>query len=380
MQRSFDAFWQHHLSVPIAALRDVRKRRARIEPHAEAVLQPPELARADRMLDLSAQADNPALIAARLATPMLPAARVAYLSDQPNKRFERNDARADVSRRLRRIVDGAQQRVLLQTPYLVLSNDAQDLFRALRRRPDPPEVVVSTNSLASTDAFPVYALSHKYKRRYLRELGFGIHEYKPFPASGPIDPGAAVTLDAAVLGQWASESRRTAMGTPYRRRGPLPLRQAGMRISLHAKSLVVDRTVAVIGTHNFDPRSDAFNTESIVVIEDPVVAEQLAGAIERDILPENAWTIARRPKPAVLSGLNYSLGKVSEGLPLFDIWPWRYATSWEIRPGCTPLSPRDPRFAECYEPVGDFPEVELGTKAIYTRILTAFGAGLRPIL
>jgi cardiolipin synthase C len=381
MQQSFERFWRHRLSVPVAALRDVRRQRRRIVPHAEPVLQPPPLARADRMLDISAQADSRPLIERRLAAALQPAERVSYLSDRPNKRFERpNPEREDVSRRLRQLVAGAERTVLLQTPYLVLSNAAQDQFRALRRRPDPPEVIVSTNSLAATDAFPVYALSHKYKRRYLREFGFRIHEYKPFPASGPIDPGAAATLDAAVLGAWASESRRTAMGVPYRRRGPLPLRQAGMRVSMHAKSLVIDRRIAVIGTHNFDPRSDRFNTESVVLVEDAGVADALARAIEQDILPENAWTIARRPKPPLLSGLNYSLGKVSEGLPLFDIWPWRYATSWEIEPGCDPLPPEHPRFAECYRPVGDFPEVELGGKNIYTRILTAFGAGLRPIL
>jgi cardiolipin synthase C len=381
MKRSFERFWQHRLSVPVAALRDVRRARARLEPGSGGVLQPPELARADRMLDLSAQADSRALVERRLADPMLVAWRVAYLSDHPEKTAGTPAAeRADVSRQLRDLLGRAESEVLLQTPYLVLSNPAQALFRELRERPTAPTVIVSTNSLAATDAFPVYALSHKYKRRYLRELGFRIHEYKPFPASGPIDPGASGALEALELGGLASESRRTAMGVPYRRRGPLPLRQAGMRISLHAKSMVVDRRVAIIGTHNFDPRSDRYNTESIVVVEDATVAAALASAIERDTLPENAWTIAPRPRPPVLSGLNYSLGKVSEQLPLFDLWPWRYATSWEIRDGCAPLPPRDPGFADCYDPVGDFPEVQLSTKAIYTRVLTAFGAGLRPIL
>src|SRR5690606_41526927 len=40
--------------------------------------------------------------------------------------------------------------------------------------------------------------------------------------------------------------------------------------------------------------------------------------------PDNAWTIARRPKPVVLSGVNYSVGKVFEALPLYDLWPFRY--------------------------------------------------------
>ncbi len=85
----------------------------------------------------------------------------------------------------------------------------------------------------------------------------------------------------------------------------------------------------------------------------------------------------------VFSGLDYSLGKLSEALPVFDLWPTRYATSYEFRPGpgCTePPPPRDPRFRACHEPVGDFPEVRMSLKALMTRIFTAFGAGLAPIL
>ncbi len=35
---------------------------------------------------------------------------------------------------------------------------------------------------------------------------------------------------------------------------------------------------------------------------------------------------------------------------------------------------------QCYEPVGDFPEVNVGPKWLLVRMLIAFGAGLVPIL
>ena len=60
-----------------------------------------------------------------------------------------------------------------------------------------------------------------------------------------------------------------------------------------------------------------------------------------------------------------------------------YATSWEFIPGprCPiPLPPDHADFRQCYRAVGDFPEVSLGLKALSTRIFTAFGAGLAPIL
>jgi len=381
MGDSFEAFWKHRLSVPVAALRDVRAYRAL---HAEdrGTTQVPTLSQGDRMLDISAQADSAALVTRRLVRPMLAVGRVEYLSDLPNKPFEPNTAdEKGLGRRLRELLGAARESVLLQTPYLVLSKPAQAQFRALRRRADPPEVVVSTNSLAATDAIPVYALSHKYKRRYLREFGFQIHEFKPFPLSAPIDLEASGALEGRVLGQYATEARR-AFGSSSRgsARGPLPLREAGMRISMHAKSLVIDERYALVGTHNFDPRSDQLNTESLVLVHDAAFARDLRRNIERDILPENAWTIARRPRAAVLPALNYQMGKLSERLPLFDIWPWRYATSWEIKPGCAPLPRTHPDFADCYTPVGDFPEVDYPSKSLYTRIITAFGAGLAPIL
>src|SRR3546814_18710460 len=90
---------------------------------------------------------------------------------------------------------------------------------------------------------------------------------------------------------------------------------AGVRWGLHAKWRAIDWLIGVVGTHNCDPRGDNYNTESAVVIEDRAFARALADSIRRDMAPANAWTIARRPKPPVFSGLEYSLAKISEHLP-----------------------------------------------------------------
>jgi putative cardiolipin synthase len=387
MRASFDAFWKHPRSVPIAGLRDVRRFIGADQGDPEP-LAAPKLTRAEQILDLSAQADNARLVERRFGPLARTVGRVDYISDLPNKAFERNTvAERDLTANLQAMLRRADQRIVLQTPYLVLSRNAQRLFRELQARPTPPVIIVSTNSLASTDAFPVYALSHKYKRRYLRDFGFRIHEFKPLPADIPLDLASTGATPVAPDPEIFSESRRafgsgsgSGSGGSGDLRGPLPLERAGLRIGLHAKSMVIDEDIAMVGTHNFDPRSDKFNTESALVVHDAAFARELADAILRDTAPGNAWTIARRPKPVVLSGVTYSVGKAFEALPLFDLWPFRYATSYELREGCDPLPPNDPRFHECYEAVGDFPEVGLPLKSIYTRILTAFGAGLAPIL
>ncbi|MGH8104712.1 MAG: phospholipase D-like domain-containing protein, partial [Arenimonas sp.] len=273
------------------------------------------------------------------------------------------------------LVSNSQSEIIMQTPYLVMSRQARKVFRELHKKDNSPNIIISTNSLAATDAFPVYAMSHKYKRMYIRELGFRIHEFKPFPISAPFDMAAMMSGTPSkeglpILGSGSSGSAG----------GPPPLKRAGVRVGLHAKSMVIDGHIAVVGSHNFDPRSDNFNTENLVIIPDKNFAQALAASIHRDMQPENAWTIAPRPKPPILSGLNYSLGKLSEKLPIFDIWPFPYATSYELKNGCEPVPYTDKRFKDCYKQVGDFPEVDLELKGIYTRMITAFGAGLVPIL
>ncbi|ROU08606.1 phospholipase D family protein [Lysobacter enzymogenes] len=449
MGTDFQVFWSDRRSVPVERLADVGKR---ILEQGVPALPPSHFERPQRAQAMREAAADPEQVRERLLSQVIAVGAVRYISDTPDKHREDAESNALASDSLRNLIANARDEVMLQTPYLVLSKSAQDLFRTLHARPDRPRVIVSTNSLASTDAFIAYALSYKYKRRYLREFGFNIYEYKPFPADAPIDiaatgaqlpdlglaglaeadaaaptdalaaQGEPAGADAApppgasaegadpneIRGAGLAESRprraepdrssvlyrqryRQPLTQEYaamryaRRRTnePVPLKRAGVRIGMHAKSMVIDGRIGVIGTHNFDPRGDHYNTESAVVIDDAAFAQALAASIRRDIAPENSWVIARRDKPPIFSGLEYSIAKISEHLPIFDLWPVRYATSYEFVPGpdCPhPLYRTDPGFRACYKPVGDFPEVNLGVKSLTTRMFTAFGAGLAPIL
>ncbi|CAE1132608.1 phospholipase D family protein [Xanthomonas euroxanthea] len=440
MAANFDAFWHARRSVPAERLNDVG--RLLLEQGAPK-MPPATFRRPERVERVDQEARDPQFVREAFVTPAMPVQRVLYVADLPQKHRKEHTAKAvSTAPELDGLIANAQQEVLLQTPYLVLSDQAQAIFRALRQRPQPPRIVVSTNSLAATDNPIVYALSYKFKRRNMRELGFNVYEFKPFPLNAPVDyanlvpdpfnPEAAEPADddsrvnrviggsaagnamrgsggggggtagSAIRGSGGSgggagrvpggsevdrrvlrtETRPSFLGTRAVNK-PLPVTRAGARMGLHAKSLVVDRRIGVIGTHNFDPRSENYNTEAAVVIDDARFAQALAASIARDMAPENAWTVAPREKPPVLSGLNYSVGKVSEALPVLDFWPWRYATNYEFQPGpgCPfPLKRQDPQFRKCYVAVGDFPEVNVGPKWLLVRMLTAFGAGLVPIL
>lgn len=415
MAVNFQAFWDARRSIPAERLNDVGRTLLR---GGVPEMPPAHFLRPERVAAMAQDAADPAVIQERLVESVLPVGEVKYVADLPQKhRREHGSDEAPSAPELETLIGNASQEVLLQTPYLVMSKQAQEIFRDMRKRQPPPKVIVSTNSLAATDNPVVYSMSFKYKRRYLREFGFEIHEYKPFPEDAPVDYATLMPEGPPVapadpssrsrprgpsgsIGPSPSSGeRRESAGETTRKlqrtearpsflssgaaTGPVPLKRAGVRMGLHAKSMVIDGRIGVIGTHNFDPRSETYNTESVVIIEDEAFAQALADSIRRDMKPENSWLVARKVKPPVFSGLDYSLGKVSEALPLFDLWPWRYATSYEYVPGpdCPePLPPGDPRFHQCYRSVGDFPEVNIGPKWLYTRILTAFGAGLVPIL
>lgn len=407
MGASFDQFWNHKRAVQLTHLHDVNRELIG-DTDDERHWLPPRYENPARVAQMVADAEDPAWLDQRIQRNSLRLNRVEYLSDLPakTKNPQRRDVR-ELTRNIMGLVRNAKKEVVLQTPYLVMSSRAEKLFHALHDQPDPPRVIVSTNSLASTDAFAVYAMSYKHRKRYLTDYGFEVYELKPHPANGDpdarenaspeaVEPPLAAHGSGSGAGGRARSHSEPEAGPPSEATGflafgsrsgsgartrPAPLLTAGVRFGLHAKSIVVDDTFAMVGTHNFDPRSDHYNTESGVIVYDKRFADRLRESIMQDTEPANAWVIGPRQKSIpVLSSVNEFIGDVSERLPFFDLWPFRYATSYELKPGCIPMRWTDPKFFECYEPVGDFPEVDVSLKLIYTRMITAFGSSAAGIL
>ena len=394
MAASFALFWHHKRSVPLLKLRDVNRR---IREDTVAPTWPaPHYLDPRRVARLKAEAEDPDWLALHLVDPSLRTGKVDYFSDLPAKTDD-PEKRSDheFTSYLMHMVAHAKHEVVLQTPYLVMSKRAGQIFKALHKETPAPRIIVSTNSLASTDAFAVYALSYKHRKRYLTQFGFQIHELKPHPPSAieAYDKANQQSDDEVPTESLAiipghphkhfpgTERRPGLFGSSGRRNRPAPLKSTGRRFALHAKSMVVDDRFAMVGSHNFDPRSDHFNTEAGVIVFDPRFARELRASILRDTAPQNAWVVApRRQDVPVLGGISKLIGDVSAKLPLFDLWPWRYATDYQLNPGCTPKPPYAPGFYACYTAVGDFPDVALSPKSVVTRLITAFGAGVKGIL
>lgn len=343
MGEGFERIWEDPRSVPAERLVDVARHLLQkgAPPVPEPAYRNPE--RVAAALRDVARAD------ARLAEAAMPAERVRFITDGPGKHGEpaRAETQSPSTRAWREAAAGARKELLLQTPYLVMSGEVSDWLLSLRERPFKPQVVLSTNSLASTDVFLVYALTHKHKRRLSVVFGFHVYEYKPYGAG----------------------SIRNAQGRVTRR-------------GLHGKSLVADARLSMVGSHNFDPRSERYNLESWVLIDDPGFAAVLERSIREDIDPENSWVIGPRDPPPLLPSAAAWIGKKAEYMPVFDLWPIRSATRYEFVPSAAcaePPVPTDPLFRKCHVPVGDFDEVSPGLKLL-TRLITAFGGILVPML
>ncbi|KZC37826.1 phospholipase, partial [Rhodanobacter sp. FW510-R12] len=344
MASSFALFWNHRRALPLTHLRDVNRRI--LSDPAPPAWPAPHYRRPLRVAQVQQAAEDPAWLQAWLVDPSLRVGKVDYFSDLPSKTDKPNKQRAqEFTRHIMRMISEAKEQVVLQTPYLVMSRRAQGIFRRLHRRDEPPQVLVSTNSLASTDAFAVYAMSYKHRKRYLKKFGFEIHEMKPHAPSAMEDYELA-NLDTDMTSlppettspAGARRTRFHLLGSRGSGNRPAPLHSEGLRFGLHAKSIVIDGAFAMVGSHNFDPRSDHYNTEAGVIVYDHAFADQLRLSITQLTQPENAWVIApRQSKIPLLTDINQAIGSISEQLPLFDLWPLRYATSYDLKPGCQPL-------------------------------------------
>jgi putative cardiolipin synthase len=371
MEKSFELFWRNNRSVPLTHLKDV---------NADILAHPfdakrwtePRFADPQRVASTRYEAEDPEWLAENLLDHSLNVGLVDYFYDLPSKAeaVHGPDSR-ELTRDLMKMISDAHDQIVLQTPYLVLTKRAGRIFKALQEKQPPVRVIVSTNSLASTDALGVYALSYKHHKKYLVDYGFRIHELMPHPADA-----AEMLGDYDRLSGIGSEKSSAHRGG----RAPIQPGSPGPRISLHAKSLVVDDRIAMVGSHNFDPRSAHYNTEGGVIVDDPAFARQVRAAILRDAAPRNAWLVAPRHPIPIIGDVSQAIGDVSRALPIFDIWPWAYATDYQLKPGCQPIPATDPDFLKCWKPVGDFPEVNLSLTAIITRFITAFGAGMQGIL
>jgi len=285
---SFEQFWASPLSVPVETLYDGL---GLMQKHVE--VDDREVREVYRELHAYAAAPEnfaPGVRAAIEATPQafprLGAqavwGRVEFISDRPGK----NDNLSGLggggltTAALARLVESAKETITIQSPYLVASDAALELFgRAVARG---VRVRINTNSLASTDNLMAFS-GYRSQRPALLRLGFDIREFQPEPAA-----------HHALLARLAAAHQTQPV------------------FALHAKTMVVDHRVTYIGTFNFDPRSENLNTEAGAIIYDATLSRAVEQAMAADMQPGNSWDAAREDPDS-----HASLGKRGKA------WLWQ---------------------------------------------------------
>lgn len=203
---------------------------------------------------------------------------VEFVSDQPGK----NDGShgiaggGNTTTVLMNLVKQAKKSIVIQSPYLVTTDLGKNLFKEALA--NGVEIKIMTNSLASTDNLQAFS-GYQRDREKLLATGIRIFEYKP---------------NAAI--------RHTIMtGALQKKINFTPI------FGLHAKSMVIDGKVTVIGTFNLDPRSANLNTECVTIIHSEKVASFVLRHINEELKPENCWETTVSFNPDAEAGIKKNL-------------------------------------------------------------------------
>jgi putative cardiolipin synthase len=268
MQASFENFWNSELSAKVEELYDgLGLMQKHVHVDDEDIKQVyRELHDYAKLPENFAPEVRAAIDATPTAIPRLAGqvvwGKIDFIGDSPGK----NDNRFRLggggltTTALAQLVESASNRIVIQSPYLVLSDKAMELFRQTTAR--GVRVRINTNSLASTDNLQAFS-GYRNQRKKLLKMGLEIYEYRPDP-----------------------EVQHKLMRRSAAMRDKTPV------FALHAKTMVVDSKVVYIGTFNLDPRSENLNTEVGVIVHNEALARVVEAAIETDMQPGNSWNAA----------------------------------------------------------------------------------------
>lgn len=262
IQHSFEEFWNNTLSVPVSSIVT--------EPGTD--FKNPH--RFDRLHQYACNPENfwPQV---RSKITQLPIAfkniqqsgqlqwvdSVLFISDIPGKTHHSNkneDSTKNTLSQLIQLVSQAKHTVNIQSPYLITTDKGIDLFKKTTSK--GVKVRVLTNSILSNDNYEAFA-GYQKSRKALLETGIRIFEFKPD----------------------AKERYKMLTGALQKKMNFTPT------FGLHAKSMVIDDYITVIGTFNLDPRSAYLNTECFAVIYSKSIAQSVLEGMEIEFKPENSW-------------------------------------------------------------------------------------------
>jgi putative cardiolipin synthase len=275
IQNSFDDFWNDVLSIPVDSLVE--------EPEND-------FKASDKFERLHQYACNPenfwpqvrerisklpyAFQTIQKSGEMVWLDSVYFVSDSPGKNKNKDDLGGGgiTTDSLVSLIKQAKKSIDIQSPYLITTGVGQKLFRDAVSR--GVKIRILTNSLSSTDNLEAFS-GYQRDREKLLKAGVRIFEFKPD----------------------AQERFKIMTGELQKQIDFTPV------FGLHAKSMVVDGKITVIGTFNLDPRSANLNTECIAVIHSKKISDGVLKGMEEEFKSENSWETTLQFNPDSEAGL-----------------------------------------------------------------------------
>ncbi|SFC05163.1 Phosphatidylserine/phosphatidylglycerophosphate/cardiolipin synthase [Polaromonas sp. OV174] len=274
LSSSFDQYWNNPLAYPVQSLMTAQEIEA-LKPLANpAQAGSPTPANGINPTTTARTSTSPSGITSTL--PALPDttdlrlltwtwAPAALLVDKPSKIAADADSVDDTQDTavdgLLQLMTQAKTEVLIVSPYFVPGARMMRQFAELRQR--GVRVRVLTNSLASNDA-PAAHVGYARYREALLAMGIELYEMRAEQQGSISNFGLAAGSTGGSSG--------------------------GSRASLHAKVVVVDQRLLVVGSMNLDLRSQLQNSEVAIVIRKRALAAEATRMIE-PALSNGAWHV-----------------------------------------------------------------------------------------
>lgn len=236
---SFDRYWNSRFAVPLTTLADKSLSAAQRQASFEQLSRTAPVARAG-----SAAAATAAAVRALASLPLVVADAKVYFDDPEKTGGAPGSPGGGPPLPVGRLVNAAQERLLVVSPYFLPSDVGIRLLANARQR--GVTVQVLTNSLVDSDE-PLVSLAYGNKRKTLLKAGVQLFE-----------------LSSQRLKQ--EEVLRQMLGESTGR--------------LHAKLGIIDDHLLLVGSMNIDPRSAATNTELALVVDSADLVRLILGQFQ----------------------------------------------------------------------------------------------------
>lgn len=242
ISKSFDEYWNHSRSVPIAQFiddkgkEDLETVRADIAEAFDDIYDTVYEQALDSQLLKDLMANRRSFFVGQ--------ARV--LADSPDKLINQiNETHMRLAMDLRDVILSAKKEAIFISPYYVPGDDGVQLIRDLIAK--KVRVVILTNSLASNNHVPVHSAYARYRRDVIH-AGAELYEAR-------------------------ANAARELSGNME---GPDTL-------TLHSKAFLIDRRYLFVGSLNLDPRSIELNAEMGLLIDSEALAANLTQDEEQSL-------------------------------------------------------------------------------------------------